>query len=115
MSNTTKNLQYQLSNGMWANCESRSEEFLNKMNSYINNHCNKKVLLGSFKTAKEMLDSGKKVSHGSDWYENIRYESITTKIDIELVKCDCGHTVPKICVMNASIGTSCADCYDNEY
>ena len=29
-----------------------------------------------------------------------------------LVKCDCGHSVEPVLVMNASSGTSCPDCYD---
>ena len=29
------------------------------------------------------------------------------------VKCNCGHTVAKNMVMNASLGTSCPDCYDS--
>ena len=29
-----------------------------------------------------------------------------------LVRCDCGHTVPRAEVMNASCGTACSDCYD---
>lgn len=33
-------------------------------------------------------------------------------VEIKLVKCDCGCSVPKISVMNASMGTSCPDCYD---
>lgn len=28
------------------------------------------------------------------------------------VRCDCGHTVPPAQVLNASLGTSCPDCYD---
>ena len=31
---------------------------------------------------------------------------------IELVKCQCGHSVPQALVMSASMGTSCPDCYD---
>lgn len=31
---------------------------------------------------------------------------------IPLVKCDCGHTIPKTQVMSASMGSSCPDCYD---
>ena len=27
-------------------------------------------------------------------------------------KCRCGHTIPEHLVMNASLGTSCPDCYD---
>ena len=30
----------------------------------------------------------------------------------EMVKCSCGHTVSRSQVMNASMGTSCPDCYD---
>lgn len=29
-----------------------------------------------------------------------------------LVRCDCGHSVERALVMNASLGTSCPDCYD---
>lgn len=29
-----------------------------------------------------------------------------------LVKCSCGHSIPKSLVMSASLGTSCPDCYD---
>ena len=32
--------------------------------------------------------------------------------DRELVKCSCGHTVPKNQVMSASLGSSCPNCYD---
>ncbi len=31
---------------------------------------------------------------------------------VELVRCDCGHSVPRIRVMSASMGTSCPRCYD---
>lgn len=31
---------------------------------------------------------------------------------VELIKCSCGHSVPQSQVMNASLGTSCPDCYD---
>jgi len=31
----------------------------------------------------------------------------------EMILCDCGHRVPKGCAMSASLGTSCADCYDD--
>lgn len=29
-----------------------------------------------------------------------------------LVKCDCGHSVPRRLVMSASLGSACPDCYD---
>jgi hypothetical protein len=31
---------------------------------------------------------------------------------IDLVKCSCGHSVPRGSVMSASMGSSCPDCYD---
>jgi hypothetical protein len=31
---------------------------------------------------------------------------------IPMVKCSCGHTIPKDQVMSASMGSSCPDCYD---
>lgn len=31
---------------------------------------------------------------------------------IQLVRCDCGHSVPRSQVMSASQGSSCPDCYD---
>lgn len=34
------------------------------------------------------------------------------KIKVKFFKCSCGHTIPDILVMNASLGTSCPDCYD---
>jgi len=30
----------------------------------------------------------------------------------QLVRCNCGHSVERTLVMNASLGTSCPDCYD---
>lgn len=34
------------------------------------------------------------------------------RVTVEMVRCDCGHTVAKHLVMRASRGTACADCYD---
>jgi len=31
---------------------------------------------------------------------------------VEMVRCDCGHSVPQDTRMMASLGTSCPDCYD---
>ena len=31
---------------------------------------------------------------------------------VETVECSCGHTIPRSQVMNASLGSSCPDCYD---
>lgn len=42
-------------------------------------------------------------------------EAITekvVKVEIPQVRCSCGHTVNAEMVMNASLGSSCPDCYD---
>jgi len=33
-------------------------------------------------------------------------------VAVEMVKCSCGHSVPRGQVMSASMGSSCPDCYD---
>jgi len=37
---------------------------------------------------------------------------IVERKPVELVTCSCGHSVPAVQVMNASMGTCCPDCYD---
>jgi len=39
-------------------------------------------------------------------------EAKTTEHTNELMKCDCGHSIPKSIVMSANLGTACPDCYD---
>lgn len=46
--------------------------------------------------------------HGMEKIRAIRHE--TPKSD--LVRCSCGHTVPRSQVMGASMGSSCPNCYD---
>lgn len=41
----------------------------------------------------------------------LRLQPMPTSSD--MVKCSCGHTVPRSCVMSASLGTSCSECYDD--
>ena len=31
---------------------------------------------------------------------------------VEMVRCSCGHSVPAVQVMRASLGSACPDCYD---
>lgn len=42
--------------------------------------------------------------------EAMRLQPMPTSND--MVKCSCGHIVPRSCVMSASLGTSCSECYD---
>lgn len=112
--NSTKKLQFQLSNGNWVDCEERSTEFFTRAICFVDNHPNRDALLGKYESAQERLDAGKSVRHGTDWYSNIRYEPDPPRPiqPVEMVKCSCGHSVPRGSVMNASMGTSCPDCYD---
>lgn len=110
-------LQRQLSNGVWIDIESaRVEEFITqsidfetKMAIRLNTHQ---------KTRDEymsMLANGKKLYLGYDWYAQIRDANAIKPIvskPAEMVKCSCGHTVPKTSVMGASRGTACPECYD---
>jgi len=67
----------------------------------------------------EMIDDGKTVETGKkspNYYYDHGMQMIRSvgrpKQKIEMVKCSCGCTIPKSLVMNASVGTSCPDCYD---
>jgi hypothetical protein len=109
-------LQYQLSNGRWTECGNRTEEFINRAEAFINNHPNKYDLLGEYNSVQTRLDAGKRVATGTDWYNEIRYKPTPRPpVHVEMKKCDCGCTIPKTSVMWASLGSSCPDCYDNNY
>lgn len=108
-----RKLQYQLSNGSWMDCDDRTDEFINMANTFINIHPNKMALLGKYDSVQARLDDGKPVSIGTDWYDEIRYEPAPrAAVRVDLVRCSCGHSVPRVSVMSASVGTSCPDCYD---
>lgn len=44
--------------------------------------------------------------------EAARKARLAARPPVEMVRCACGHTIPKHLVMSASRGTSCPDCYD---
>ena len=61
-------------------------------------------------------------NHSEDWYSNCRSGAVVERRlaekraqqrPIEMVECDCGHTVARHVVMRASLGTACPDCYDD--
>ena len=68
------------------------------------------------------LESGRELRNDvDDWYSNCRDgEAFERKMaerraaaqPIEMVKCACGHTIPRGSVMSTSMGSSCPDCYD---
>ena len=117
-------LQYQSSNGKWHNCEERSERFL--MLCEQNNHINEKPM-----TREEVisaLTAGQVLRNDDcDWYSKCRDMDFFVQKEIERKKAyyvskdypigrelDCGCKVfLKSEVMSASLGTSCADCYDD--
>lgn len=51
-----------------------------------------------------------------NFYYNQSYGKLGTKKNaapVEMITCDCGHTVSKSNVMTTANGTSCQDCYDS--
>jgi hypothetical protein len=107
-----RELQY-CNGGDWIDAGEKTDGLLKRAENYTNNHPNKIALLDGFETITDKLNAGKRVHIGTDWDAMIRYKPAAREpIAVELVKCDCGHTVPRIQVMNTSTGTSCPDCYD---
>jgi hypothetical protein len=67
------NLDYQLSNGNWVSCESRSQEFLEKSIQWNNREL--VVKYNKNLTSDQIIDKlnlGLEVKFGNDWYESIR-------------------------------------------
>jgi len=115
-------LQYQLDNGAWMDCgERRTEKFLAMCveNKQRTGGEWKKLSLGEVVST---LAEGKELRNDpNDWYSNCRDAEAVERImaerkanqkPVEMVKCSCGHTIRRSSVMNASIGSSCPDCYD---
>jgi hypothetical protein len=62
------NLDYQLSNGRWFECGSRSEEFLYRAIKYNPTKTKEEII--------QQLNEGKEIKHGSDWYDQVRNSDI---------------------------------------
>lgn len=134
-------LQYQLSSGNWLNCDDpdygdRTEEFLVRCEE--NNSISIEGILNARGTrwtdriltrdeVLRFLAEGNELRNApEDWYSNCRDGEFYEKKQIELKarveaakdfpegkKLSCGHTVYyKGQIMSASMGTSCAGCYD---
>ena len=108
MNNLKGELQYQMSTGTWRNCDERTKEYLERcVDGDYHGYTMDEVIAE--------LNNGKTVRNApADWYSRCRLMPQPVEIveDVEWVKCDCGHTVPKSMVMNASLGTACPNCYD---
>jgi hypothetical protein len=73
-------------------------------------------------THAEVLDyltTHRDIRYGGAWYAQLRIRPEpapvshpTVSAAVPMVRCDCGHTVPRSQVMMASLGTSCPACYD---
>jgi len=105
-------LQYQLSNGAWVDCADRTDEFLSDLDRF-SGLSNRAEIISALSAGKQLRNDS------ADWYSNCRdIEAIEAlraampEIKIEMVKCSCGHTVPKHQRMSTSTGSSCPDCYD---
>lgn len=77
------------------------------------------VLAGDIKPNAEFGESGlgigriADVDPAAETIAILAAQSMTRRREpVELVRCDCGHSVPQTLIMNASRGTSCPDCYD---
>ena len=46
--------------------------------------------------------------------EEVEAERLQPTTQRDLVRCDCGHTCPRMLVMTSSRGTCCPACYDRE-
>lgn len=100
-----RELQYQISTGTWVDCtdEKTTEQYLT-LCERTTGKSRQEILTA--------LEAGKKVRYDpEDWYSYCRLKP-TPRKPVEMVKCDyCGRSVPAATAINASLGTSCPDCY----
>jgi formylmethanofuran dehydrogenase subunit E len=96
-------LQYQISTGRWVDCD-ETEKYL-ALCERATGKSRQEILTA--------LEAGKKVRYDpEDWYSYCRYKPLRQLKAVEMVKCDyCGRSVPAATAINASLGTSCPDCY----
>lgn len=125
-------LQYQLSNGSYIDIDDpeREKMFIRRAVEFdqrLPDTFRGKRNLSTRQDAIELLEAGYELRHGSDWYDKIRDgEAYDKKLAAtkakrdndpnfsnEGWKLDCGCIVHhRSHIMNASMGTSCTDCYD---
>ena len=128
-------LQYQLSNGSWVPADGRpeyadrTEEFLARCERNNGPDADGQIV-PRFHATRDLtrdeviaaLQAGKTLSNDpADWYSNCRSGALVEAAmaarrarqkPVEMVRCDCGHSVPRHLAMSASLGTACAECYD---
>lgn len=111
-------LQYQMCNGMWADCSenqaSRMIAMLLEREPSVAERQGRKPITSQAE-AMEIMATGEELQYDDDWYAYIRIKPKPVNVQrpaVDMVKCSCGHTVSRINVMSASLGTACPDCYD---
>jgi hypothetical protein len=109
--------QRKLSNGDWVAIEDA------EVNMFLKNTLKRQAEIAkihetaapTMKDIIEKLKAGKRLEHGTDWYEEIRREKVSEPVSCDFPDgkvLDCGHTVySKSEIMNAYGKTTCADCY----
>jgi len=104
------------SNGRWTKIEPSEENYY--IGQIIERETwfagrEKREPMTTKKQVLNYLETGKSLSWADGWYAIIKIDIPTPETpSVEMIKCDCGHTVPKCSVMSVSTGTSCPDCYD---
>lgn len=125
-------LQYQLSNGNYIDIDNpeREEMFIQQaveFDQQLPDTFRGKHNLQIRQDAVNALENGRELRHGTDWYDKIRDGEAHDKKMVaakakrdadpnfsnEGWELDCGCVVHHYShIMNASMGTSCTDCYD---
>jgi len=106
----------QYSNGMWDSIKPEEEDYyieaILKRESWFAPRVGREPMTTK-EQVMEYLKTGKKLDYDDEWYAVIKIDLPKKPMPpVEMVKCDCGHTVPKCSVMSTSTGTSCPECYD---
>lgn len=102
--------QYNLS-GRWFDVEDEAE-----LDRYLNAYLTRapygtEVKFATRDEAIAAMARGKALKHGDEWYMEIRQKPEPRPAP-ETVRADCGHSVTRMQLMNASSGTACPRCYD---
>lgn len=122
----TMQIQYKQSTGRWGDpcdaTEKRIAELVGENGLGADGNVTLTHLSVGPATAENVvaaLEAGREVdTRPGDWYAVVRKAVVVIEDDDDeeetprLVKCDCGHSVPSIDVMSASLGMVCSDCYD---
>jgi len=112
------NIQRKLSNGNWTDAEDADY--------YISKALDREPMQAPWFNREPLTDkaqvldylaNGETLKYDDEWYEMLRdadaakWQPKPRRV-IEMVRCDCGHSVPAGMVMSSSQGTCCPDCYD---